>query len=246
MVGGTTRQSILHDRQKSIKHYDAYYEGKHPLSFATAKYREAFGNLFSAFADNWCDLVIDATKERLHVQGIRVPNGDNANDNTGDKDAWRIWQANNLDADSNIAHAESLINGICYAIVAPGKDENTPSISIESPHQVIVALASGSRRERLAALKRWHDDEGYDRATLYLPDWIYRFRSVRRSDYEYYSTTASSLSAGIKWEPFAGDGVAEGENPLGVVPVVPISNRRRLLSEGMSELRKGNPATGHG
>ena len=44
---------------------EAYYDGEHPLQFATAKFREAFGNLFSAFADNWCEIVVDAPVERL-------------------------------------------------------------------------------------------------------------------------------------------------------------------------------------
>ncbi len=49
---------------------DAYFEGDHKLSFATAQFREAFGSLFSAIADNWMPLVVESTTERMEVQGF--------------------------------------------------------------------------------------------------------------------------------------------------------------------------------
>src|SRR4051794_33018762 len=69
-----------------------YYDGDHPLQFATSKFKEAFGNLFAAFADNWCPIVVDAPVERLKVVGFRF-----AAAQTADEDAWRIWQDNALD-----------------------------------------------------------------------------------------------------------------------------------------------------
>src|SRR4051794_40153293 len=50
---------------------EAYYNGDHPLQFATSKFKEAFGNLFHAFADNWCPIVVDAPVERLRIIGFR-------------------------------------------------------------------------------------------------------------------------------------------------------------------------------
>jgi hypothetical protein len=51
---------------------DAYYEGDHRLAFATAKFREAFGSLFAAIADNWCQIVVDSKAERLEGPGLPV------------------------------------------------------------------------------------------------------------------------------------------------------------------------------
>src|SRR3954462_2707307 len=81
---------------------EAYYNGDHPLQFATSKFKEAFGNLFSAFADNWCAIVVDAPVERLQVIGFRM-----ADSTSADNDAWDIWQANALDVESVIAHTEA-------------------------------------------------------------------------------------------------------------------------------------------
>src|SRR5215831_13377652 len=56
-------------RQKTIKLCDDYYRGEHKMAFTTAQFREHFGHLFDAFADNWCDLVVDASAERLRGEG---------------------------------------------------------------------------------------------------------------------------------------------------------------------------------
>jgi hypothetical protein len=224
----------LEARRSELKRLDNYYEGNHPLGFATPKFREAFGTLFEQFADNWCDLVVDAVEERLNVQGFRL------GEQKGDAEAWRIWQANQLDADSRVAHTEALIHGVAYASVwARDDDETTPNITIEHPTQMIVAHAAGNPRNRLAALKRFTDDDGYQRATLYLPDAIHRFRSSTSIDTKLI--IVGDPWNGSRWVEFSGDGDSVIDNPLGVVPVVPLVNRRRLLNEGVSEIARVIP-----
>lgn len=225
----------LDDQRAGLTKVDNYYEGVHPLGFATPKFREAFGALFTQFADNWCDLVVDAAEERLHVQGFRFDTPE------ADTEAWRIWQANNLDAEHRIGHTESLVHGRAYATVwGNDDDEDTPVITIEHPKQMIVAVAAGNRRRRLAALKRFTDDDGYQRATLYLPDSVHRFRQKRRSDSGLI--VVGDPWGGMQWEPLATrDQDSVIDNPLGVVPVVPLVNRRRLLNDGVSELARVIP-----
>jgi len=87
--------------------FEDYYAGQQPLAFASAKFRQAFGDRFPAFSSNFMALVVDAHRERLHVQGIRI--GDAPE---GDVDAWRWWQDNRLDAESHKAHTDSLVKGI--------------------------------------------------------------------------------------------------------------------------------------
>ena len=212
--------------------YDEYYEGNHRLQFATPKFRSAFGSLFSAFADNWCDLVVDAVEERLNIEGFRL----GGNDVAGNRKAWDIWQANQLDADSQIAHTEALIHGESHLLVWAGEDERYPSITVESPLQVAVANVPGSRRKRAAAIKRWCDDEGFELLTLYLPDEIYKFRSVRKL------TSGGPSDNPRRWV----ERVVDNEpwplpNPLGTVPMVPLVNRPRLLHSGQSEIKRVIP-----
>jgi hypothetical protein len=156
---------------------DAYYEGDHNLAFATAKFREAFGTLFASIADNWCQIVVDSPVERMEVQGFRfgsTPGADNA--------AWDIWQANGLDAESDLVHTEAVKLGEAYWLVEPGASpDDPPTITSEHPSQCIVATAAGNRRQRLAGLKRWVDDaDGHVYANVFLPDAVAKFRSVEK------------------------------------------------------------------
>lgn len=188
------------------------------MAFATEKFRQAFGDLFKDFADNWCDLVVDAVEERLNVEGFRLGSSP-----AGDDKAWSIWQANGLDAMSQIAHTEGLINGIVYALVDPFITVNgEPRITIEHPSQTTVVTAPSDPRERIAALKMWDDEFGQHFATLFLPEVVHKYQRD-----------------GGKWVPR--DGEPELENPFGRVPVVQLANRPRLLKDGVSEIHKVMP-----
>jgi hypothetical protein len=121
---------------------DAYYEGDHSLAFATAKFREAFGILFGAIADNWCQLVVDSKVERLEVQGFRFGKKPGADDI-----AWDIWQANGLDAESAMVHTEAAKLGEAYWLVEPGATSDDPPTSPPS----IPRSASSRARPATAA-----------------------------------------------------------------------------------------------
>jgi hypothetical protein len=214
----------LADQQRAIQLYEDYYNGNHRLAFATTKFRQAFGALFKAFADNWCEIVVDTPVERLYVEGFRFGPGEES-----DTNAWAIWQANNLDAESVMAHTEAVKNGRSYILVAPpAKSGDQPRITVEHPSQVIVEHAAGDRRTRVAALKKWRDEDGYEYATLYLPEQIVKWRTKEPTKY------AISGSVGRNWVPRPDD--PGGSNPLGVVPVVPLYNNPTMLDGGRSDL----------
>lgn len=231
-------ETQLAARQAELRRYDEYYEGDHRLLFATAKFREAFAGLFSEFADNWCDLVVDAVEERLNVEGFRLGG---KGDESGDKKAWSVWQANHLDAESQVAHTEALICGEAYTLTWAGQD-GQPLITVEHPTEVVVAHAPGGR-VRTAALKAWVDDDGYRYATLYLPDGLFKFRSRSRpAKVEESGRTRTVVGSRTTWEPREVDGETWPlPNPLGVVPVVPLVNRPRMLRAGVSEIKKVIP-----
>lgn len=205
----------LMDRRAAIAKTTDYYDGEHNLAFQSRRFREAFGGLFHAFADNWCEVVIDAAEERLNVEGFRV--GDSP---SGDEDAWRIWQANDMDGQSQLAHTDALVGGVSYAIPWFSGTEDTPEITVANAHDVIVECHPKMHRHRRAGLRLWCDEWGFDHAELFLPDGVHLFRSRT-------ARVGSTLwdAANLTWE-------SEGyqENPLGVVPVVPLQNRPRIRS----------------
>lgn len=235
-LGGALDKQI-----RSVREFTDYYDGKHPLRYATDKYERVFGDLFKAFSDNFCSVVVDSVEERLTIDGFRIPfekprvrRAEGEQDDqpgAADDEATRIWQSNYLDADSQLGHTEALTCGIAYGLVWNNPaDENTPAITIESPSQMIVAQEAGNRRRLRAGLKRWKGDDDFLYATLYLPDGIYKFRSrTKRS--------AGDSGYGVGW--VAREVADENwplENPLGRVPIVPLVNRTRLDGAGRSEL----------
>jgi hypothetical protein len=228
----------LEGRAPTIQRYDDYYNGIQPLAFASEKFRDAFGDRFRAFSSNFMALVVDGTGERLTIQGFRF------SEPQGDKDLWSIWQANDLDAASQLAHTESLIKGMAYTLVEPNGD-SYPVITIEDPLDCIVARGTKDRRQRLAGLKRWVDEEGHLVVYVYLPDAIFKYRSDKAWPTPIPGWPAPSMMADVQasitdWGGLSRLEVADEEwplpNPLGVVPIVPLPNRPRLKGDGQSEV----------
>ena len=220
--------SRLMYRRSVVDEFDRFYLGTQPLAFASAKFREVFGERYSRLPANFMPLVVDAERERLAVQGFRF--GDATR---GDKDVWRIWQLNQLDAESQIAHEIALSKGVAYTIVAPGEDG--PVITIEDPTETIVETQPGNRRLRSAALKMWTDDERFMRAYLYLPDTIYKFRSAKAVPERIEGWPAPSM-VGESEMPVTFDGDVEVEVHTLGVPVIPLLNRPRRDGTGRSEI----------
>lgn len=80
----------------------------------------------------WCAAGVDARSERLNVMGFRMP-GQTEIDST----VQEIWQKNNLDAESGLAHDGAQIFGRAYGVAGPRAGGGAPLITIESPLNMI-------------------------------------------------------------------------------------------------------------
>lgn len=237
----TKLAKALDTRTARVQKFQDYYDGKQRLAFATSKFRQAFGSLFGAFADNFCALIVDSVEQRLDIEGFRigsaVEKGADAADKDGDRLAWQMWQANQLDLYSQIAHRKAITMECSYALVGPGEG-TTPDITIEDARHAIVAYEAGSYTNRRAGLKRWIDDTGHLNATLYLPDRVEKYISgepVKTESGDWGSMTPS-------WKPRE----VRGENwplpnRLKTVPLVPLVNRPDLDGSGQSDLATAIP-----
>jgi len=215
-------------RRGMVDFYNDYYIGEHPLPWLAPQARDEFRRILKMTRSNYMGLVCDATAERAQIEGFRLGPAEEK----ADEDTWRIWQANNLDSDSDMGILESLISGQAYTLTAPNRDDaKTPHIWIEHASQATVEYEPGSnRRRRAAGLKVWDDDWTQEiHATLYLPDFIYKFKAQRPN-----SGVASPTP---EWQPREVQGEDwPAKNPLGVVSLIEIPNNPRLLTGGVSEL----------
>lgn len=213
----------LIERRPMVARAANYYDGDHNLGFASEKFLEAFGGLFRAFSDNWCATVVDAAEERLNVEGFRVSDAADSSD----QGAWDIWQRNELDAQSQLAHQEALYAGVSYVTVWPESDDPDAlsTITVEPAMNAIVDCHPKFRRQRRAGLRTFLDDDGYEHAELFLPDRVFQFRAKARS--------TGLVSTRQTWtvDPNSENALDESgsmPNPFGRVPMVEVLNRPRL------------------
>jgi hypothetical protein len=176
--------------------------------------------------------------ERVGVEGFRF-----GKDGKADTDTWRIFQANNLDRDTDLAWLESLIAGVSYFMVAPNPIDTTlPHIYVEHASECIVEHVPGTnRRKRAAGFKMWDDEwTGMLHSVLYLPTlnptgedgplqvFKYQAEKPREGSNDKTPEWQNRTEGTETW----GDTVAE----LTVVPLIEVPNNPRLRTGGVSEL----------
>ncbi|MEV4020178.1 phage portal protein [Nonomuraea angiospora] len=212
-----TRLKRRHESElNALQALDAYYEGTQPLAYMHPELLRELAGRIQKVVVAWPRLIVDAIEERIDVEGFRRDS-----DSEADKRLWELWQANDLDEASQQAHVDAMVMRRSFATVGANKDDKElPLITVESPLQMFADIDPATRQVR-AALRWWYDTEaafdGQVReqyATLLLPNSTIQYR----------------MDGG--WEIIDRD-----DHKLGMVPVVPLVNRPRLLEPlGVSEL----------
>jgi len=214
-----TYLSQVHDTEnKHLRLLNDEYELKAQRAYMHPEVMRELGDRLQQVVIAWPQLVVDSLEERLDVEGFRLPDSDSADD-----EMWRIWQENNLDEQSQLAHLDALVMKRAYIAVGTNEeDETTPIVTCESPLEVYAEIDPRTRDVR-AALRRYQSNQndltrqGESYATLYLPDvTIFYERNGHSGTY---------------------DEVDRDEHQLGMVPITPLVNRSRLSDWcGRSEL----------
>lgn len=220
----------LRRRLPDVTLFDNYYRGEHRLKFASDEFQSYFSKRYAKFSDNWTQTVADAPTERLEVIGVRPFEGARS----GDDELWSVWLDNEADALSDLAWLDAIIAKRTYALVW---GDNPTRITWEHPSQAFVDYDPETRARR-AGLKVWADDE-WEYATLYLPDNVWKFQRRKMTDRQQRLLSGVHQSSFVgSWEPRQppGDDTWPIPNPFGVVPLVEMPNRPRLLGEPMSDV----------
>jgi hypothetical protein len=215
----------LAGRQERLEELHDYYCGKPEAPQSAPKGKTTAAPLRDQARSNFAALIVEAVNERMQPVGFRTGA---TSDDTGDAEAWKIWQANALDADAMLVHRASLAMGDAYVIVGPAMAPGDPPvITPEDPRQVITAQDPIKRRMSIAALKVYRDHVfSQDVAYLYLPGVVWR---AVKTDAQRIAARATGPLAGWEWD---GD-----PQPTGVagVPVVRFANRMGLDGKSMGE-----------
>lgn len=187
----------------NLTKWDNYYEGEQPLKYMSEAMREEIGETVAELVINWARFVADAYENRLDVEGFRYGDMD-----SGDEDLWSWWQYNNMDEKSQQAHLDSVALSRSYVTIGSNPETGLPPInSIESPFQMWAQRDPATQRVT-AAIKRWKDLDDIEHALVYTP--------METSEF------VQSKGAWAKGE-------FQDPHKFGVVPVVPLVNRPRVL-----------------
>ena len=208
--------------------YHKYYDGHHDLLFATEKFRNAFGSLFRAFADNLCPAVVDTPADRLIVSGFDGKLAEAAHD---------LWKKARMATASGQVHHDAFKLGDAYLIVWPNVDGEV-SLWPQACEQCVVEYDDENRGRIIRAAKVWMVQTGPNaekwRVTLYYPDRIERFISKRKHG-------TSSPQGPNAFTPYDDGSGSYIPNPYDVVPMFHFPNNNSIGSPGRSELQNVIP-----
>ncbi|MDF7665723.1 phage portal protein [Bifidobacterium sp. ESL0745] len=190
----------LQSRRGTHKELTEYYKGEQriqTIGLAVPQELRAF-----EFPLNWPRVTVDTVVQRQHVSGFSMPDQPNS-------DEWmqEVWEANNMESQSVLAHLETRIQGHGFVTVGTNEDDKDhPLITVESSKSMIAQIDPRTRRVT-AALRVYYDPlepAAASEATLYLPN----------------STIFLSKANHAGWQIEDRD-----DHDLGKVPVVQFINR---------------------
>jgi hypothetical protein len=207
---------LFEQKQEGLKEDKAYYDAeKRPDAVGIAVPPE-MRNLLAHVG--YPRLYVDSIAERQEVEGFRMGGADSA-----DEELWDWWQANNLDIEATLGHAEALIYGRSYITVAAPDpaldlhvDPAVPIIRVEPPTSLFAQLDPRTK-DVTQAIRAVYDDEGSEviACTLYLPELTVQW--VREEG---------------SWKV-----LQRVNHGMMMVPVIPIANRTKLSDlYGTSEI----------
>lgn len=209
-------------RHAKVEPYFELIEGRSPVpqAIVQARVTQAYRHLMGMSETPWGKVIVNSKLDRLEVTGIQ------SKDDKVSEAVWGWWQDEAMDLESKLAHSSALLDSRSHALVWPrsrGPRKGEPYVALDDMTQMVVMYEEGSRRERVAALRRWKDDEAWTFCTLYTPDEIFKFKRAKSSR-EWRRRDVD----GEEWPLL---------NPLGVVPVVELAVNRRLKAGGFAHAR---------
>jgi hypothetical protein len=229
----------LNGRRPDFDERERYYEGDQPLTFATEEWKKANAARYVGFSDNWSRPVVDAEAERLRYTGVKL---DESTYGKAAKTLHEQWLMNEMDMQSSQGFVASLTTSRSYVIVWADPFTQQPTISWEHGADVEIEYDWADGRRRVAALKTWADS-GVEYATLYTPQWVWKFQ--RNRSQQQTAELSQADQARVRHAGSTGGWVARevaGEqwplvNPLNIVPVVEFANRPTLKGDPISEIQ---------
>jgi hypothetical protein len=183
--------------------YVRYYNGEHPLAFATTKFQTAFGKTLKGVRDNLCPIIVEAPADRMEI--INFSGDETEEAKAVNVKAWALWQRELMEVKSNEVHKEAFKTGEGFLIVWPDSSGQARFYVQDSRNCCIVE--NEETGEALFGVKMWKNRDEMIRLTLYYPDRT-----------EMYVTKKKPQGTELKPTHFV-EAEPEVPNPYGVIPL---------------------------
>lgn len=215
----------IRERADTYQTCQDYYDGEHPLLFATEKFRNAFGTLFRELADNLCPTVVDAVADRLRITGWA-----SAKSKTAPQNAQALWDKFRLNRVAAQVHRTAPMKGDAYVLVWPNQ-QGQPVFWPHEPECAVVRYDDVDDPNKIVlGAKLWQDDDKFYRCTLYYEDTVERYRTI-----------SAVPSAGPPEADYRWSSIGVQPNQWGVIPLFHFGNRAEVGCMGVSELKDAIP-----
>lgn len=198
----------LANRLPDMQAYRDLVDDNHPKPDSVETARK-FQRIAGLATTNLTGLAVEATAERMSVEGIRIGDEPDA-----DKDVWDMLQRCDFDEGSQDAITAALVYSRSFLSVEPPSVGRPARLHYEDPRQVVLATwPDGSRR---AALKVFTDEwTGTTFGTLYTPGYVVRMERTGVPGTGQHSWIIRDM----------GREAAVFRNPLGEVPFFELQNK---------------------
>lgn len=200
-------ERLMRSRGYLGEHGD-YYDGTQAIRHLGIAIPEQLQTLRSVIG--WPRLAVDAVDERLDIEGFRLPG-----DDTTDSNLWDIWQFNQMDQESQLAHVDALVYGRAFVIVGTGSTSGMPLITVETPLSMVADFDGVTKRVRAAL--QVYEFAGTEAVALYTENsTVHLTRDHHDESWQFHS---------------------RDDHNLGFAPVVMLTNRARSEDRyGVSEI----------
>jgi hypothetical protein len=192
--------TALQAKQEGYNKLIAYYDGEQPLTYTATRLKDIFKDLDAYFAENWCSVVIDSTRDRINLREVQIRN-------TAAAKIWKeIWERTELNLESDEVHEAALVTGEAYIIVWKD-DEGQVDAYANDPRLCHIFYDAQFPRKKKFAAKWFVNDNKKIRLTLYYKDHL-----------EYYISKANSENVSDA-NSFVAMKTDRANNPFGEIPV---------------------------
>lgn len=121
--------------KKNLDKIDRWYRWDHDKPHAPRQATREYTQLMASAQTPWLGLVVTSVAQGMYVSGYR------RSDEQDNAEAWRWWQANEMDGRQVALHRAMLAYGHSYTSVLPGRSafgERMPVIKGHSPRRMIT------------------------------------------------------------------------------------------------------------